>query len=146
MYGQTKNKEVDNYMKPIVKMYDKMNETVTSNLLEFPDFNIKCKLGKVLKDRGLKMQELGDLTGIRVATISELANMKRTSVNIPILLVIAKALRITDVSELFEFVMPEDLHEKFVQDKKEIDRQGILPDQQEFLTNLRIQRKNPPTN
>ena len=130
----------------IVKVNDKTNEQVKSNLERFPHFTIRCKLGEVLRERGLKLQELSDLTGIRIATISELINMKRSTISVPHLIVIAQALRIDDISKLFEFVMPEETQCIFDQDKEIIEREALLPEQEEYLSMLREQRKNPPAN
>lgn len=133
-----------------IKLNGKTNEKVQGQLSTFPDFALRCKLGQVLKQRGMKMQELSDLTGIRIATISEMVNMKRSTLNVPHLIVIAKALRITDVSELFEFIMPNNTRQQFEQDQQVIEGNGLLPEQDEYLTALRQQRKeqrkNPPTN
>jgi putative transcriptional regulator len=127
----------------IVKVNEKTqkNEQIMSNLEKFPYFTLKCKLGEVLKERGMKMQELSDLTGIRVATISELVNMKRSTINVPHILVIAQVLRITDVSKLFEFIMPEDTEETFRNDQQVIEEQGMLPEQDQVLAIMRQQRK-----
>lgn len=133
-------------MNQIVNIHAKTNAEVTGHLSEFPYYTIKCKLGRVMKDRGIRLQELSDLTGIRIATLSELANMKRTAVNIPHLLVIAKALRLIDIGELFEFVMPQTTHDAFLEDRKEIERQGLLSKQYEILHGMREKRKNPPPN
>jgi transcriptional regulator with XRE-family HTH domain len=127
----------------IVKVNEKTqkNEQIMSNLEKFPYFTLKCKLGEVLKERGMKMQELSDLSGIRIATISELVNMKRSSLSVPHLLVIAQVLRITDVSKLFEFIMPKDTEELFKKDQQTIEEQGMLPEQDRYLAIKREQRK-----
>jgi transcriptional regulator with XRE-family HTH domain len=127
----------------IVKVNEKTqkNEQIMSHLEKFPYFTLKCKLGEVLKERGMKMQELSDLSGIRIATISELINMKRSSFSVPHLLVIAQVLRITDISKLFEFIMPEDTEETFKKDQQIIEEQGMLPEQDKYLAIKREQRK-----
>jgi len=117
----------------IVKAHEWTNKKVAGQLEEFPYFTIKCNIAEVLAERGLSMQELADITGIRVASISELANVKRSTISVPQLLVIAKALRITDLSELFEFTMPEATREQFEADQKIIEANGLLPEQDELL-------------
>ncbi|MDA2738424.1 helix-turn-helix transcriptional regulator [Bacillus cereus group sp. Bc015] len=131
----------------IVKVNEKTNEQVKKNLERFPYFTIRCKLGEILKDRGITMQELSDLTGIRVATISELINMKRTTINVPHLIVIAMTLRITDMKDLLEFIMPPETEEIMKQDQQIIELYGsMLPEQDDYLSKIREQRKSPPTN
>lgn len=61
------------------------------------------KLADVLNERGLTQKDCVEMTGLRAATISEIANNRRSSVNREHLGIIAKALNITDVSELLEF-------------------------------------------
>lgn len=123
------------------------NDKIAENLNQHPDFLLRCKLGQILKERGFSMQEFSDLTGIRIATISEIVNMKRTTLNVPHLLVIAKVLRITEVSDLFEFIMPKATRLEFENDQKVIESNGsMLPEQDEYLSVIREQRKNPPTN
>jgi len=117
----------------IVKTHEWTNKKVTGQLEEFPYFTVKCKLHDVLKERGLKMEELAELTGLRVATISEIANMKRSTLSVPHIIVIAKALRIIYIDELIEFIMPEDTHEQFLNDQEIIAKNGLLPEQDEIL-------------
>jgi transcriptional regulator with XRE-family HTH domain len=124
-----------------VKVNEKTNSKVTEQLVEFPSFQWKCNLAKILEDRGLTLQHLSDLTGVRVATLSELANMKRSTVSVPHTIVIAKALRISDISELFSFEMDEETAEQFEEDQKTIFNQGILPDQEEILLQIRRERR-----
>ncbi|AIM17288.1 DNA-binding protein [Bacillus sp. X1(2014)] len=61
------------------------------------------RLTEVLKERGMTQKELAELTGIRAAGISELANNQRKSINREHLEKIAAVLNITDISELIEF-------------------------------------------
>lgn len=123
----------------LVKVNGKTSETITEHLSEFPFFALRCKLGKILKDRGLTMQELSDLSGIRVASISELVNMKRSTVSVPHIVVIAKVLRINDISELFEFIMPKDTAKQFEQDQRIIEVCGMLPEQDKVLSEIRYE-------
>jgi len=118
----------------IIKAHEWTNCKVSEHLEEFPYFTIRCNLAEVLKQRGMKMEELSELTGIRIASISEMANMKRSTISVPHLLVIAKELRISDISELFEFIMPEDTREQFEHDQKIIYDNGLLPEQDEILS------------
>lgn len=124
-----------------MKVNAKTNEQIQENLDKFPEYRIECKLATILEDRSLTMVDLSKLTGLRVATISELANMKRTTINIPHLLVIAQTLRITDLSELYELKMSEETYERFMHDKIEIDHQGRLLEQMEYLNALKTRKK-----
>lgn len=123
------------------RIHENTSKEVFNHLIDHPSFTIKCNLTNVLKDRGLKLKELSDLTGIRIASLSELSNMKRSTISVPHILVIAKALRILDISELFEFEMHQSTRDEFIEDRGYIDNYGVLPHQEIKLKALRIQRK-----
>lgn len=131
-----------------INVNEKTNEQVKEALLRFPDFAMRSKLAQVLKARGMTMKELSDLTGIRVATISELCNMKRTTISVPHLITIALTLRITDIGELLTFIATDETREQFKKDNEEIDRLGMLQEQDEFLAKLRTEKntKKPTAN
>lgn len=126
----------------ITRYHENTTDFVKSNLERFPYFTVRCKLGEVIKDRGISMTELSHLTGIRVATISELVNMKRTTISVPHLVVIAITLRITDMNELLEFTMPPETEEIMKQDQQIIELYGsMLPEQDEYLLSIRKRSK-----
>lgn len=58
------------------------------------------KLTEILKERNMTQKELAELTEIRPAAISELANNQRRSINREHIERIAEALGIKDISEL----------------------------------------------
>lgn len=60
------------------------------------------KLGDILKERGKTQIELKEMTGLRAATISEIVNNQRRSINRDHLERVADALEIGDISELLE--------------------------------------------
>lgn len=124
-----------------VKVNAKTNEVVKEKLKEeFPSFTVRCNLGERLKERGLSLEDLSNLTGIRVATISELINMKRSTISTPHLLVIAKVLRISDITQLYEFTMSEEESKAFEHDQEVIEQYALLPEQEETLIEFRRKR------
>lgn len=123
-----------------VKVHETANEVMQAKLNEFPYFTLRCKLPEVLEERGLTLNELSLLTGIRVASLSELCNLKRSAINVPHLLVIAKVLRITDITDLFEFIMPPDTAEQFKKDQEVIYEERLLPDQEVIVQESRRER------
>lgn len=58
------------------------------------------KLTEILKERNMTQKELAELTEIRPAAISELANNQRRSINRDHIERVAKALNITDINDL----------------------------------------------
>lgn len=128
----------------MVKVDERSNEKIEKQINDdFPTFTLKCRLNELLRDRGMTKSDLSKLTGVRLAVISELSNMKRTTISVPHVLVIAKALRLTDVNDLFEFRMSDKTRSRFEEDQKEIDRRGMLEDQEQLLSELN--KKKPPT-
>lgn len=91
-----------------------MNETVvgTAGLME--GAYLAHKLDERLKERGITQKQLADMTGMRVGTISDLVNGKQgISINIVQTVAIMVALRITDMSELIEIRLPDELKTKY---------------------------------
>ncbi|MEK5205335.1 helix-turn-helix transcriptional regulator [Bacillus sp. FSL R10-2789] len=91
------------------------NEVVTG-LLENTPHRVVNRLGELLKERGMSQGDLSRLTGIRVATINDFANMKKTNVNMLHLVPIMIALRITDMTEIFYVEFPKEVKERFAED------------------------------
>ncbi|MED4892703.1 MULTISPECIES: helix-turn-helix domain-containing protein [Heyndrickxia] len=60
------------------------------------------RLDRVLSDRNLTQKELAEMTGLRPASISELYNNQRKSLNREHIEKIAEALNIKNISELVE--------------------------------------------
>lgn len=121
------------------------NEAIKDQLLGFPFLTVRSKLDAVMKNRGLNAEELSALTGLRPATLSEIKNMRRSAINVHHLMVLAKVLRIDDIGELFEIVVMDDSKEAFEKDKKVIEKRGLLPEQEEFLSIVRKGKKRKPT-
>lgn len=103
----------------------KSNSVLDLLLGEFPDIYVECKIGELLKARGLSLKDLSDLTGIRMASISELLNMKRSAINTSHIVAIAIVLRITDLSEMFEIKMLDETKEMFDTDRKAMEGLGM---------------------
>ncbi|WP_342480254.1 helix-turn-helix transcriptional regulator [Paenibacillus sp. FSL L8-0340] len=64
---------------------------------------LKVKLKEVLKQRGITQKELETMSTVPQSKISSLCNNKFSELNIANLEKIAKALNITDISELMQF-------------------------------------------
>ena len=64
---------------------------------------VVIKLKEVLEKQNMTQKELAQLTGMREASISELARSSKTGVNKEQLGKIATALHITDIRELLDF-------------------------------------------
>ncbi|MGE7828943.1 helix-turn-helix domain-containing protein [Paenibacillus sp. NPDC093718] len=61
------------------------------------------RLQDVLDERGLKQKDLAEITGIRLGTISEICNNRRSTINREHLEIIAEKLEIKEVDQLIVF-------------------------------------------
>lgn len=59
-------------------------------------------LDDILKEKGIDYQTLGWLTGLRGTTISEIARCKKSSINLSHIVMIMKALNITDITKIVD--------------------------------------------
>lgn len=66
-------------------------------------------LGKILEERGMSLNELSLLTGVRRAALSELVNHKRERIQFEHIEKIAEELGIDDIREIITLV---DVHEE----------------------------------
>jgi putative transcriptional regulator len=58
---------------------------------------------RILEERKITRKALAEMTGLRPTAVSEICNNQRSTVNREHITAIAKALEISDVSQLFEF-------------------------------------------
>lgn len=65
---------------------------------------IHIRLKEILNERQLTQKELSVMTNIKPATISEIANDQRTTINKKHLETIIDVLEITDISDIIEIV------------------------------------------
>lgn len=79
-----------------------INSVVNETINEFGNVGIVCNLSNILENLGMSLMELSDLTGIRYASLNELANNKKVTLNLQHVLAITIALRIHSFSDLFE--------------------------------------------
>lgn len=86
-----------------------MNDVVVSTAGELNEAHIVLKLDDLLKERNLSQKDLANMTGMRVGTISELVNGKGISINKVQILSIMVALRLTDLSQIIEIRLPDDI-------------------------------------
>ncbi|MDF9638836.1 helix-turn-helix domain-containing protein [Bacillus cereus] len=89
---------------------------VVTELLERTPHRIVNNLGELLRERGMSQGDLSRLTGIRVATINDIANIKKLNVNWLHIVPIMIALRITDMSEIISVEFPDEVKERFEKD------------------------------
>lgn len=65
---------------------------------------IHVRLKEILNERKITQKQLSEMTNIKAATISEIANDQRTTINKKHLETIIDTLKITDIGEIIEIV------------------------------------------
>ncbi|WP_182200399.1 helix-turn-helix domain-containing protein [Paraliobacillus salinarum] len=68
--------------------------------MEQSNVKITIKLKELLNQRGITQQEFAEMSGLRTATISEIANNQRTSINKKHLETIIQTLDLSSMDEL----------------------------------------------
>lgn len=71
-------------------------------------YNFRVKIKDVLAERGLAQKDLAEMTGIRAAAISEMAQGTRTVINKSHLAKIMDALGITRLEDILELSIEEE--------------------------------------
>lgn len=109
----------------------KVNDLLLENLKAFEDVQIKIKLKELMDKYSLTLREVSLLTGLRQATISEVRSGKRQTINIAHFLLLIKAFRITDLSDIIDLEMNEDTRERFDRERAEMDKKNTLTEEME---------------
>lgn len=120
------------------RINDDISQATRLVIEEFPDFQLECKIGELLEDRGLSLRELSQLTGIRVPSLSFIVNEKKTTINVGHVMAIASALRITDIRQLYRFEMTEDTRKVFNNERREQEGVGMTEQMKEVMARNKI--------
>lgn len=71
-------------------------------------YRFKLKIKKVLEEKNMSQSELAEITGLRRATISEMAQNSRTVINKVHLSKVMDALDITELDDILELIIEEE--------------------------------------
>lgn len=101
------------------------------NLLNSP-FQLRYKLPELLKERQMSQKELAEVTGIRPQTItlymrSEPDENGKAGLNLGHIFAIMEALRITDITDLIEVTVPDEIHQSYRMDRYRWISIGVSP-------------------
>lgn len=91
------------------------------------------KLADRLKERNLTMRDFAKMSGLRLATISDICNGKKQSLNLHHVLICMLVLRITKLSDIIEIVFPEELKAKYESESKSWIEEEVLPEAVQLL-------------
>jgi DNA-binding Xre family transcriptional regulator len=105
-----------------------INEVVNENIEQFGQVTVVSKVGERAGELGLNLRELSLLTGIRYASVNELANGKKVTLNLQHLLAIMVVLRTKSFDDLFEIQFEDASEESRFDAEAEQYRSFGLPD------------------
>lgn len=86
---------------------------------EIYGIEIRFKLDDRLKERGMTLRDLNEICGLRLATISDIINGNKSTINFQHLIAIMIVLRITDITEIFEIHFPDYLVDLYKHETRE---------------------------
>lgn len=95
------------------------NESVSDTAQVLNGAEYVVKIDERLKERGLTQKDLSLMTGIRLGTVSDIVNGKGISFNKTRIIAVMVALRITDVRDLIDIRIPDDIKRTFDRECKE---------------------------
>lgn len=104
-----------------------MNDVVMDTAGILKDAYFVVKIDDLLKERNITQKDLAQMTGMRVGTVSELVNGKGISLNKVQLFAVMVALRVTDISEIYEIRLPDDLDKQFQSESNEWKADKEMP-------------------
>ncbi|AVR01165.1 XRE family transcriptional regulator [Oceanobacillus iheyensis] len=117
-----------------VQLRGSKTHDVTLELIEKYPQKVTIRLDEILKERKMSQGDLHRLTGIRMATLNEISNGKKRSVNMLHFAAIMAALRITDIRELFNIEFNDEVQKAWEEEMKDYEGEGLTQKQKEELT------------
>lgn len=94
----------------------------------------RFKLADRLQERGLTVRRCSELTGLRLATISDLMNGNKSSINLHHIIVIMVCLRISKLEDLVEIYIPDSIKDEFDEEAMNWVTKGELSKKIESLS------------
>lgn len=107
-------------------MSEKMQ--IFTKTMENSGVSFVFKLADRMEERNLTVRSLAEITGLRIATISDLMTGKKQSVNLHHILIIMVALRIVDMSEIVDIEFPDHKKEEYAVESDVWVNEGIVPE------------------
>lgn len=107
-----------------------INDVVNETIEQFPSIKMVCKLQDRLDDVGMNLRELSLLTGIRYASLNEMKNNKKVTLNLQHVMAIMVALRVPNMGDLFDIAFDDPAEEsKFIREEYKYKQMGV-PDEE----------------
>ncbi|MDY0409206.1 helix-turn-helix domain-containing protein [Virgibacillus soli] len=110
-------------------MYKRKNiiELVNDTIMTFGQVKVECKLQEKIDEMDISLIELSHLTGIRYASLCDLKNNKKVTLNLQHLTAIMIALRIQSFDELFTLTFEDEEQSKMFSVESELYKKNGLP-------------------
>lgn len=117
-----------------MKKRKNINEIVNETMEEFGQVKVQTKISERLEELGMSLVELSKLTGIRYASLNELKNGKKVTLNLQHLIAIMIALRIKSFDQLLSLdFMENDMEELFDKEVLQYAEQGLPEEKREQM-------------
>ncbi|MGN7387861.1 helix-turn-helix domain-containing protein [Sporosarcina sp. SAFN-015] len=117
-----------------MKKSKNINEIVNETMEEFGQVKVQTKISERLEELGMSLVELSKLTGIRYASLNELKNGKKVTLNLQHLIAIMIALRIKSFDQLLSLdFMENDMEELFDKEVIQYAEQGLPEEKREQI-------------
>ena len=135
-----------------VKLSEKPHASTPIEFIEFMKLweeggvEVRFKLKTALESRGLTVRECAELTGLRIGTISDIANGKKTAVSFLHIAVLMIVLGITDIKDIIEFYIPDNLESKLTEMKYSWISTQTIPTMAKCSGNLLNSKGNKEAN
>lgn len=101
---------------------------IFTKVLEQGGVSFVFKLADRMEERNLTVRSLAEITGLRIATISDLMTGKKQSVNLHHILVIMVALRIVDLTEIVDIEFPEEKRKQYSAESQLWIEEEVVPE------------------
>lgn len=107
-------------VKDVLKSANKqMNPTLIDTASGLSNAHYQFKIDDLLDLRGLTQRDLSHLTGLPLGSVSDWVSGKSNSINKTQLIALMYALRVDNVSDLFEVHIPQETKDEFKSDREE---------------------------
>ena len=104
--------------------------------LEGLGFCYYFKLADRMRERNLSVRKLAALSGLRIATISNIMNGKKGSINLHHMLILMSVLRLDNITELVDIRVPASIREDMQNESIEWKRTHEVPDETTRLSRI----------
>ena len=117
-----------------MKKRKNINEIVNETMEEFGQVKVQTKLTERMEELGMNLMELSLLTGIRYASLNELKNGKKVTLNLQHLIAIMIALRIKSFDQLLTIdFMDKEMEGLFDKEALKYAEQGLPKEKRELM-------------